>query len=325
MNNVDLTEINLSETTPDNKIKTNPTNARRKLAGLGKLRTALISLPFILSATQGNIANAEDAAQNRETASPTPITETLPSPNPNMDNLHIVFDQIEKLGIKNSPKEHQLWEQVFEENQITLAESDIEKKDQAMTIIQTAIEAMGKSENPYFADTYNLIMQLKELGLLDINADLVNSGIYGATTGLNIDKLANNNQVLIDIKFSPESVLNDSYAINLLIVHEVQHVKQWLELINSIPPEDLNGKTIAAKIREMGSVVERKQHEEAEAYGVEFQSYTYFVGQTSYSFDPINDDTAKLISCDFDPESLCWKSTFPANDPRLHIIQKEDQ
>lgn len=346
-----MTPIDNAETRPvmpptENTPREPALSTRRKK--LSRLRTALVSLPLLLPAACSSVSPTTPAPSQpiradgsypiptlitspepthapstpgisveiptaKPTESPTQSVSIQDSPSPSLlDNISIMQQEIEKLGIKPSDTERRMWGELS--NKIAnLPTDDQHAEESASQALNMVLDAMGKSKNPYFVDAYSSIKKLQDKNILSVTtAELGQSATGSAGVYLNKGKLQ------YYINFEPKQFLKWSIFENMIIVHELTHIKEFTRYFKTLG--NISNEERVKKFLELAGTVNGRIQLESEAYGVQAKSYLYYVGQTGNmapnDFEEVV-DAARLIKCDFDPKSQCWITYFPPTDTRV--------
>ncbi len=239
-----------------------------------------------------------------------PYKEPIPAGEQIHPNQLIIEQEINRLGIKPSEREQQLWitkGYARSPEKLPINESTIKE---AQIRVATTLTLMQQSENPYFKDAalfFKSHLLSKEVShSLYPKSKVSKDGTLSMSTLTKIkdDKLE------VHIAIAIEEVLNESDSVTLAsqLTHEIEHVRNTLFYLESFPSLSPDEKVEKERQRRQDPI----QHveEEARGYGKGIQAYIYEAGLLGYITSGGSDEekrTIAFIKSGSDVNSVEWK------------------
>lgn len=276
---------------------------RKRLAGI----SAATAAAFLAIAGAGGYFLTKEGSE----------TSTLPQ-TPSLSGKEagkIVQKEINKMGIEGSQKEADLWADLLNQYPIEIPEDQTQREAATQEIVVQVIDAMQRSENPYFNQAIEIINnQIQERKL---NFSLENLGEAYARTGVYVDQ---NNKLMWDISYNTDKILVDQSPVVLALVltHESVHLEASVKLRASHP--ELSPIEFADFSEKIYDDTKIRLNEEALAYATAAQAFIYNAAlnpmASSPDFTPLL-DAANLIRCDMDIAGSCWEGYIDSNSKRI--------
>lgn len=246
--------------------------------------------------------------QNQITRSETPIQQT----SQREDAQAIILNEIELLGIQQSPKEIALWQRVEGE----IAQARRTSTLTAVSKLDIISKAMGESENPLFMDATVFLQQQFERDNLDatmdfrpINRRITNYSPMASGTSIT-DKFR------LAIRPNAESMLEKGFAeIASQHVHEVEHMRNILRTDKPELDDAGRQKIQAARFADKNERIT----EEARGYMQQARSMIHHLGltadrnnllaqlRTNFTEHYYPDLVVKTIKANNNPADSGWK------------------